>query len=241
MDNPKEISDDLLAAHVDGLLDEANSALVIQAIDNDPGVRERYLRIHRTKDMMKLAYGKARPPSDKRRKHSSFWHINLPRVAAFIAVVSVSFAAGQITGHNYGLPGDLPLLAEASAAREEPDKILLHISESDPEMFRKALDYTKKFLQEHESRGGSIDVVANAGGVDLLRPDISPLAEEIISIMHSHDNVHFIACANAIRALRKKGIEPEFFESVYTREPAMDFIINRVKSGWEYIKVKNII
>ena len=239
----KEINDEILGAFADGLLDEANCEAVIMAMDNDPDIRERYHRLRRIKDLMKLGFGNARAPSVNRRNYrKSFWGGSCSRVAATIAVIAVSFGAGKLS-HHYLNPFEqnATFPAIASAAQEAPEKIILHISESDPAKFQQALEYTETFLREHQDSGSRIEVVANAGGIDLMQKDKSPLAHKVASMIREHDNVYFIACANAIQKLRSKGIEPEFVDGVHTRETAMDYIIGRIQEGgWVYRKVDSL-
>ena len=101
MQTSNVISDDMLAAFADGLLDEANCETVITAMDNDPDTRERYHRLRYSKDLMKLGFGKARAPSGTRGKHGrAFWQGNFPKVAAAIAVIAVSIGAGDLLHHT---------------------------------------------------------------------------------------------------------------------------------------------
>lgn len=230
------ICDDMLAAFADGLLDEATCETVITTIDNDPDTRERYHRLRHAKDLMKLGFGKARATSGTRGKHGrSFWHGNFPKAAAAIAVIAVSIGAGDLLHHYRDT--SLPVVASIEA----PKKIILHIDESDPAKFQRLLDYTESFLLEHKDSGSYIDVIANAGGIDLLRKDKSHLANKVASIMQEYDNVQFIACANAIRTLRSKGIEPEFADNIHTRKTAVDYIASRLQEGgWTYIKADSL-
>ncbi|MDH3901332.1 MAG: hypothetical protein OEU51_09845, partial [Gammaproteobacteria bacterium] len=191
MQNLKHIDDEMLGAFADGQLDETDSETVIMAIDNDPDIKERYHRLRRAKDLMKLGFGNARAPARNRGKYrKSFWWDGSPRVAAAIAVIAVSFGAGKLSHQYLGTFGqNAAFPAVASAAQEAHEKIILHLSESDPAKFQQALEYMETFLLEHRESGGRIEVVANAGGIDLIRKDKSPLASKVASMIREHDNV----------------------------------------------------
>ena len=243
MEKIDNIDGQMLGAFVDGLLDDEHSALVIKAMEDDPEIRSQVYQLRRAKDLMKLGFGNTRAPSGNRRKyHKSFWSERFPRVAAAIAVIAVSFGAGKLSHHDFEpFVHDTTLPAVASVTQEAPDKIILHITESDPVKFHQALEYTETFLHEHQGSGAHIEVVANAGGIDLMRKDKSSLASKVASMIREYDNVHFIACAKTIRKLRSKGIEPEFVDGIHTRETALDHIISRFQEGgWTYLKVDSL-
>jgi len=58
--------------------------------------------------------------------------------------------------------------------------------------------------------------------------------------MRERNNVHFIACAYGIRLLHERGVEPNIIEGISTDKTAMDHIIDRLQSGWTYIKVDSL-
>jgi hypothetical protein len=60
------INDQMLETFVNGQLDEANCKLVLKAMDEEPDIRNHVEQLRRTKDLMKLAYGKARAPTRAR-------------------------------------------------------------------------------------------------------------------------------------------------------------------------------
>ena len=233
--------DQALGSFVDDLLDAAHNEEIIKAMEDNPEIRERVYQFRRAKDLMRLGFANTSTSSINTVKSKSrVWKFFSLEIAASFAVIA--FAAGML-GHS---PYYEPITgaigqAVASVSQHEPEKLILHISESDPEKFSTALSYTDKFLQEHQDEGHQIEVVAHAGGIDLMRSDVSPLQEQILEMMASYDNVHFIGCANAIKMLRKKGIEPAIITGVSTDSTAFDHIVNRLQSGgWKYMKVESI-
>ncbi len=239
------LDDQTLGSFVDGMLDAAHSETVIRAMDYDQGIRDRVQQLHRVKDLMKVGFGHTKAPSTHARKtRLATWRLFSPSIAASIAALVVMFAAGMLS-HPYvqgqpGFPGEL--LASFSPVHSDSDNVILHISESDPQQFAAALLYAEKFLQEHRSQGYQVDVVAHAGGLDMMRDDVSPLKLQMIEMLSRYDNVHFIGCANAIRMLRKKGINPPIIAGVSTDNTAFDHIVDRLQNGgWRYIKVDSLL
>lgn len=234
--------DQALGAFVDGLLDTAHSEMIINAMEDDAGVRESVYQLRRAKDLMRLGFSDAISPSGSSAKVTPRdWKIFSRGIAASVAALVIAFGAGMLGQKHYGGAPDLTGQSLASLSQQQANNIILHISESDPQQFSAALTYAEEYLQEHQAQGYQIDVVANAGGLDMMRADTSPLKQQMIEMLSKYDNVHFIACANAIRTLRQKGIEPVFIEGIYTKDTAMDYIISRIRSGWGYIKVESLI
>lgn len=233
-----EIDDYMLGAFVDGQLDRANCELIIEAMEVDPDIRERVYKLRRAKDLMQLGFASARVPTQPLAKvHNKRWNLGLWGLAASVLLVVVLASAGY-----FGYHGGRQLAGGSQyAVAPTEQRVLLHISESDPKQFAAALAYTKAFLERHKHSSGQVAVIANTGGLDLLRQGVSPLEDQIVAMIRDYDNVHFLACANSIRALRQKGIEPVIIEKIDSSLPAMDQIIRHVQQGWRYIKVQSLM
>lgn len=238
--NTDKIDDIILASFVDGQLDAAQRKVIIEAMDNDLDLRERVYRLRKIKDLVKLGFEDANPPTNSQHsfKPIPFWRRNCAAIAASITALAISFGAGVIFYHNSQLSDPLASENVASINLEQPDRILLHISESDPRLFEETLAFAEKFLKKHKASGAKIEVVANAGGIDLMRVGY-PLGDKVIEMMAAYDNVTFVTCANTIKSLQRQGIEPMIIKDVGTEKAAMDHIIDRVREGWTYIKARD--
>lgn len=237
MHEVNEYDDFTLAAFVDGQLDEQTSESIINAMETNKDIRQSIYELRRAKDLMKIGYSGA-TLSEKKNKSVSKWSRFSLAIAASITAVTLSLSSGYF-GYYYGTQSPLKNhQAESSTIEQKSDRILLHISESDIELFTTALDYAEKFLLEHKSNGGEIAVIANAGGLDIMRSGISPYESKIVNLIKKHNNIHFIACANSVKSLQKKGININLIQQVRLNKPAMDHIIEYVQDGWTYKKVK---
>lgn len=242
MNGHEEFGDQVLGAFVDGEIDAGNREAIIQAMETSPEVRERVYRLRRAKDLMKLGFGDARPPSDRDSKPTGkSWPLFSTRVAASLAALVISFAAGML-GHQYY--SSTTTSTEQVAAEnhlQQTDRIILHVRESDPGLFADTLAYAEQFLKSHTARGHQIDVVAHADGLDLMRADISPLRDRILYLMSVYDNVHFIACASAISLLQEQGVHPDIINGVGTDTTAFDHIVDRLQTGkWTYVRAESL-
>ena len=129
--------------------------------------------------------------------------------------------------------------ALASAVRQHPDRVVLHINEANPAQFAAALAYSEKFLQQHPT-DGRIELIANAGGLNMMRTGLSPYEEEISALLDMHRNIRFIACANGIANLRKQGVEPQIIANIATDKKALDHIVGRLQDGWSYLRMDRL-
>jgi len=75
-----------------------------------------------------------------------------------------------------------------------------------------------------------------------MRADVSPIKEQIVAMMDKYDNVHFFACAGAIKMYtQKNGVAPVIIRGVGTDHTAFDHVVGRLQGGgWKYIKVESI-
>lgn len=211
-------------------------------MDNDPEVRDRVYRLRRVRDLMRLGFGHAQPLTRYSREvRKSGWRKYSMGLAASVVTLAITFGAG-VLGYQAGKQIDFnDKRVAASVANEQSQRVLLHINEADPRQFAAALDYAQGFIKEYRARGGEVAVVAHSTGIDLMRIGVSPYEDQVREIIANYDNIHFIACANAISALRKKGVEPRMMRDADTSKPAMDQIIEHVQDGWDYVKVKSLV
>jgi len=230
-----------LNAYVDGQLDPEQERQVLNAMDTDRSIREQVCQLRRTKDWMRTGYGEAQPseqplPAGKR---------HLSRVQAGLAASLMALAVGL----GGGILGYACAERESSAqmaalggglGQENPHKVLLHLGDSDPRHFQAVLDYTESFLEEHKERDVQVEVIANSGGIELMRSGESPFEDRVRSLSDKYDNLQFIACMNALRNMRKQGVEPAMIDDVHTGVTAVDHIVKRLQEGWTYRKVDNL-
>lgn len=235
MSNSNNIDEVMISAFVDNQVDAENREAIVKAMDEDPELRDQVYRIRRAKDLIKLAYGDSKPSEFSDKKFTKPFHRQcMMKIAAALSAVVIGLSAG-FAGYNYS-QNTMAGFSLTELTQEKDERIILHIDASDPEQFESILAYTQQFLNQHKDNGkAQIEVVANAGGIDLLREDF-PLSEKVASIMDEHDNITFIACTNAINKLRAQGINPAMIKDVETETAALTHIIERLNSGWTYVK-----
>ncbi len=227
--------DDLtLTAYIDGELDDARQNAVLSAMEHDQALSARVCRLRLTKDWMRTGYGSAVPPARELPRQRSLRRALRSGVAASIMALAIGIGGGLL-GYVYS-ESNVTTLAESA----DPNRIVLHIDDSDPQHFGQLLDYTENFLREHHESGVQVEVIANAGGLDLLRVNGSPYEQRVRMLTDKYSNVQFIACMNAIRNLEARGIDATLIDDVHTGETAVDHIVKRMQQGWTYRKVDSL-
>jgi intracellular sulfur oxidation DsrE/DsrF family protein len=222
-----------LNAFVDRQLDAEQERSVLAAMESDPAVRDQVGRLRRAKDWMRTGFADAQSRNPTASSRPPRRRFSLSIAASLIALTFAT--GGGLIGYICG-ERELPLLGR----QENPQHILLHLDESTPETFAAVLDYAESFLAEHRAHGAEVEVVANASGVDLMRVGGSPYEERVRSLSRRYHNLHFIACANAIRNLRKQGVQVTVLDPVNAGETAVDHIVRRIRNGWSYVKVSDV-
>jgi anti-sigma factor RsiW len=115
--------DQVLGSFVDGLLDAASSEKIIKAMEDDPAIRESIYQLRRAKDLMRLGFGDASPPSSHTVKAEfRYWKLFSPEIAASIAALVIAFGAGML-GHWYydEATNKLADKAVASTSQHQPE------------------------------------------------------------------------------------------------------------------------
>ena len=239
MDN--KYSDEKLQLFVDDEMNSSDRAEFMEAISNNDELSNRVCELIQLKDALRLAYSE--PPKsahDASRRDTAFQSRAWLNAAAAVVLLAIGTLGGWTLYPQFGASNEA--IHMAAIAQPQSENIILHISKSDPEQFTAALDYAGKFLTKHEAQGHQVDVVAHAGGLDMMRADASPIKEQIVAMMDKYDNVHFFACAGAIKMYtQKNGVAPVIIRGVGTDHTAFDHVVGRLQTGgWKYIKVESI-
>ena len=96
----------------------------------------------------------------------------------------------------------------------------------------------KKYcLVGHPGGARKVMILANDGGINLLRADISPYSQRIEQMIAKYPNVTLVACRNAVEKLQRKSIAVNLLPGAQVGQSAVDEIVSHLSKGWLYIKV----
>lgn len=238
MNTERDIPDNILHAFVDGQLEGPDRERLLAAMETDIPLRERVCALRRTKEWVTLAFETAQAPTRSRQQPSrrSVSRQRLCGMAATLLLLIGGFLLGWFTQqsqHSHE-PLSSVVLRDIEAGNY---RVVLHIDRSDATRFEEVLDGAEYLLRTYRGKGVQVDVLANAGGIDLLRVDVSPYAKRVAHLMGEYENLRFVACANTLQRLQEKGIEPILIDPSQTGTTAVEHIIERLQQGWAYIRV----
>lgn len=247
MMNNQHVSDELLNAFVDNELSPDEESEIFDSISRGDALKERICELRGLKKMVRHAYpahisARSAAKSRANRLHPSFHHIK--NLAACIFLLLLGGTSGWIISESSESKGNSKMthLLQAipgSNFAATPDKIIVHVSNSNPVRLKTALDETESLLENYkrDHRPLKVEIIANSSGVDLLRSDVSPYATRIGLMKAKYPNLDFLACSKTISNLQKKGVVVHLLPHTGVASSAVEQINKRLLEGWDYVRV----
>lgn len=234
-----KFSDEMINAYADGELQGSEKAEFEAALLSDVELQRTLDGINLVKEQLRHAYQKVDMPAKTQHKSVN------RRVASYVGFLILAFSGGWISGDMLHDSKTAVVQAELLAQQqmkegiEDQGKFILHVGIHDNKKFKRTLDKAEALMASYKNDQQSIEleVIANAGGLDLFREGASPYAERVKELSKQYPNIKFIACTNAIERLREHGIEPNLINTVHKGPTALDQVVMRMNEGWTYIKI----
>lgn len=228
------ISEEQLNAFTDGELDTEEESHLFGLAEKSPELDARLCQQRKLKELVQHAYRNV-PESRGRNAQPGSRRRVLGLAAAAMLLVAAGVAAGWFAALSVG-PGQQGAGFAAGAAQAESQAYLLHVRSSDRKTMETALRRADELMNgPGATEARRVEIVANEGGLDLLRSDVTPFAQEIRAL--SEQNVLFFACTRAIERLEQQGIYVDLLPEANTDFTALDRVILRMQQGWEYTKI----
>jgi intracellular sulfur oxidation DsrE/DsrF family protein len=226
MNKDELISDEQLNAFTDGELEADEENRVFTLSEENPDVDARLCQQRKLKELVQHAYRDVpEPHRHVAQGRSGKKLLSLAMAAA--ALLFVGVAGGWFASRALDA-GAQPM---ATAATQQ-DTWLIHVASSDPLQMQKALARAEELMADSEGR---VEIVANEGGLDLLRSDLTPYAGQIRRL--AEQDVLFFACNKAIQRLEEQGISVRLVPEANTQYSALDRVVLRMQQGWTYEKI----
>lgn len=237
-----DVSHEQLNALVDGELDRFDEAAILDAALGDAQLQQGIGELRNAKDLVRHAYGGVAPVAAGRLHHPR------DRSRRLLAAASVLIVAGGATGwwahawQQQVQDADISRLAQRARAVAQiasPERVVLHVSSSAPERLAGMLDDAEDMLRAARATGKdvAIEVVANGGGLDILRADGPAQATgRLVSLHAEFPNLTLVACAQTIERLREKGVSVRLLPQATVAASALDEIVKRMHEGWTYVR-----
>lgn len=235
MSHSKYCNDRMLHAYVDGELSSDEKQAVLSQLESDEQCRARACDLQRTREWVQFSFENEKAPTRTLpATHNFAWNGRTIRLAASVALSAIVFGAGWV-GHS--LHEQYSVQATLENIVPESQHVILHIGESNEVRFAQLLTKAERLLDEYSARGIEVEVVTNAGGLDLVRTAASQHIDDIKRLISHYPNVRFIACARGLERLQKAGQDVAVVDGVYTGEVAADHLIQRLTEGWTLVRI----
>jgi intracellular sulfur oxidation DsrE/DsrF family protein len=234
MKKDEHFSEEQLNAFVDGELDPEEKSRLYNESAHSPELDQRLCQLRKLKELVGHAYDDVppanRPGGPPLRRSGPFGRA---------LVAGVLLAIGATAGYLGHGPNSTETASKPSATaqiQEQADNYLLHVVSGDPEQMQSALAHARYLLESADDGGlRRVEIVANERGLDLLRSDVTPFAEEIRTLQEN--DVVFYACARSIQRLEEKGVKVILVPDIRQDYTALDRVVMRMQDGWKYEKI----
>jgi len=240
-------SDEIINAYVDGELGGVEKQGFRLDMERDQALAERVDALCCLKKSLQASYQQL-PLLSRQTDEPNIGRTWAQSMAALL-LLFVGVSAGWLGHGNYSHE-KISLASTKNAAAfqgvqltpvnfTQTNKIILHIASDNGDRLAKTLEKVEMIIAQYKDTGipYQVEVIANAGGINLLRDDVSPYKKRIGNILHDYKNISFIACSNALDRLRLQGIDPKLIKHTKTGVTAVEQIIKRLQQGWVYMKV----
>ncbi|MDH5539320.1 MAG: hypothetical protein OEY03_07955 [Rhizobacter sp.] len=235
-----EPSEERLSALIDGELAPADAEPLLEQMRIDAALRERVAQLRLGKELVRHAYAElARPRRPALAAGGApRWHV---LVASMLAV-----AVGALLGWVAREPGQPAAFTTVELARQDAvaqagaaERIVLHLSSSAPQQALAVLDRAEGLLEAARAAGRHVpvEIVANSGGLDLLRTDVSAHAGRIAKLRGAYPQLMLVACGQTAQRLRDAGTAVSLLPGTVEATSALDEIVLRMQQGWTYVRI----
>ena len=223
-----KVSEEQLNAFIDGELDTEDESQLFELADESPELDARLCQQRKLKEMLQHAYRDV-PQTRKRGAQTGSRARMLGMAVAALFLLATGISVGWFASLTMGPRDSATQVALA-------DTYLLHVTTSDPRRMQMALRRADELMNgPGATEARRVEIVANVGGLDLLRSDVTPFAEQIKTL--AAQDVLFFACTRAIERLEAEGVQVELVPEANADYSALDRVVLRLQQGWEYVKI----
>jgi len=239
-----EFTEDKLNLFVDEQLDSDEMDEIRKCLFDDKELRERVCQIKAVRELIGYAYSDVPASRVETVSNKRSGSIFTKAIAASITLV-VGVVLGWST-YQYSPAAIAAISAENTfqyvanhvSVDHANRKIVLHIDSGDMKVVNAALNEADHLLATYKKANVpmQLDVITNKGGINMLRPGVSPYVQRIQKLIDD-DGVSFYACERSVaKAHNREGTEIVLMPGVKADKSARDIIPDRLKKGWVYIK-----
>ena len=220
MSTPKsteDFSEEELNAFVDGELNAADQARVLEAIGRDAALQQRVAEYQRTQQLLRHAY--EHPPLPRARRTATPSRVWQALAASLLLVVGA--------GSGWLLHG----VALTHFSAQSAKGVVIQVSEADPAKWEMALINARNVRKAYGDKPMAVEIVAYGPGLKMFRHD-SKVAAELEAARKS--GVKLLACGNTMSMTHTT--RDELSRAVDVVPAGIVEIMERQQDGYAYIR-----
>lgn len=218
-----------LHAYLDGELSHDECIEVEKVLSIDTDLRQKLEDIKALKVDLQQAYAST-PESNihlTKRSPKKIWSI--PKAAAASLFLGLVLGAGLLNvvvdKNGYG----------SAIEQSLSENYLVHLDSDTPEKQKLAIREIEALLSSGIPNV-KVDLVSNFKGVQLFDVN-NPNNSELNRLLEQYDNLTLFACKRALDRAIKRGKPINLMTKVQHDKPAIDAVVERLNSGWNYMKI----
>jgi intracellular sulfur oxidation DsrE/DsrF family protein len=229
-----DISDEILSAHIDNELDPAERAQLLDRIATDASLRGRACELWQLKQMVRGAY--PLPRQEKAAPRRGFAAPRWLHALAATLLLAVGTLGGWLAHGHYD--NEQMMVSQIDAIRSSGGRVVLHLFSDEPARMEAALATAERLARERDKTGQPfrVEFIANGPGLHLLRTGGSPYAARVMALHDNYENLHLVACQQAMTRLRERGMDVTLLPGVEEAPSAESELAARLTQGWRYLQ-----
>ncbi len=236
------VSDELLNAFVDDEIGPEEKGELFGSIEQDDALKMRVCELRGLKEMVRHAYQQHETSICQPKRRD--WTRYAQTLAASLFLLLLGGILGWTVSEKHDATKYHKVLSlfrviQNNDIKQGTGKIIVQVSDANPMRLKTALDETENLLKSYRQAGRDlkIEIIANGGGLDLLRSDVTRYRERISMLQKEYPNLDVVGCNQSIDALKKKGVAVNLLPNVRIASSALDEINMRLQQGWDYVRV----
>ena len=222
-----------LHAYIDGELSRDEAIEVEKALEIDTELRAQLEELNLVKNKVRLAYATDIPQTNSdsinKQKLTNDKGWVFPKAAVASLFLGLLLGAGLLKVYtvNHSLS---PAIEQG-----RPANYLVHLDSDSIEKQHQALIEIESLL-ESAATDVKVELISNSDGIQLF--DINnPNSAELNRLLEKYDNLALLACKRALERAKERGKPINIMPQVKHDMPAIDTVVDRLNSGWNYIKI----
>jgi uncharacterized protein len=236
-----------LNQYLDGELDARDMSRVERMLKQNSEMRKHLAELYRTRSLFRQAHQDTRDGTNPKARPTRSGLYTKALAAGLLLTLGV-IIGWTLHPTDYYFRSSMAYVPEGTIAihpvtattnSENKVRTVFHITSADPKKLKDALDKAEGLLEYYANAGRSVqlEIIANAGGLNLLRADVSPQLARVQAMQKKYKNLSFLACQKTLKRLKQeKGIDARLLPDVIVVPSALDMIIERMEKGWSYIQ-----